>query len=657
MIAAPARFATPFVMTTPIADNRHRPGPTRACWRVLALLLAVHAGCATAASDAGLDSMAQRMRACEACHGAQGRSTPDGYFPRIAGKPAGYLHQQLLHFRDGRREHAHMAYLLDRQTPTYLRDMAEYFGGLDLPYPPPPPASAGAAVLARGATLAREGDAARDLPACTDCHGERLTGLQPAVPGLLGLPQDYLAAQLGAWRTGTRRAHAPDCMADIARRLDAADIEAVSAWLAAQPLPEDTRAAQGRPRGDLSCGSLTPPPDPPAVDSAPTSHGLDPAEDPVARGAYLAVAANCQGCHTARGGERYAGGRGIPTRYGVFHAPNITADTRTGIGRWDADDFWRALHEGRSIDGAPLYPVFPYTHYTRLTRADSDALFAYLRSLPPVQRENRAHALRFPYDQRWLLAVWRALYFRPGVHVDDPARDARWNRGAYLVEGLGHCSACHAGRNALGAVGDQGGAHVLGWYAPALDDAAEAGLAHWTTADAAALLRDGQARGASMLGPMADVSFDSLQHLSPADLDAMVAYLQALPARAARQPPRRKTDEDWLAASRERGAPLYREHCADCHGGRAQGRPPAAPALVGNRTLTMPAATNPIRVILYGGFAPGTRAHPQPFGMPPYNGLLDDQQIADILNWLRRDTAAVAVHDYEVRRQRSGPLW
>lgn len=381
--------------------------------------------------------------------------------------------------------------------------------------------------------------------------------------------------------------------------------------------------------------------------------------DPVARGAYLARAANCRGCHTERGGADYAGGRGIPTPFGTFFAPNITPDATTGIGRWSADDFWRALHEGRGDEGEPLYPVFPYTHYTRLSRADADAMFAYLRSVPAIHRENRKHALRFPYDQRWMLVGWRALFFTPGVYTADPAHDDEWNRGAYLVQGLGHCGACHEARNALGAIrarDNPAGGLVLDWYAPSLDVADEAGVAHWPRAQIVALLRDGQANGASTLGPMAEVVYDSLQHLAAADLEAMATYLQALPLRSAARPAPRHA-EPPLTESRERGAGLYREHCADCHGEHGEGRAPAAPALAGNRALTMQPPINPIRVVLYGGFAPGTAAYPAPFGMPPFNAALDDQQVADILNWLRRDSDAAVIHGYEVQRQRTGPLW
>jgi cytochrome c553 len=172
------------------------------------------------------DAMAARVAACTLCHGREGRATSAGYFPRIAGKPAGYLYQQLLAFRDGRRHNAAMAYLLAPLSDDYLREIAAHFAALDLPYPPPQAAAAPPAVLARGATLVREGDAARGLPACTACHGAAMTGLQPSMPGLLGLPRDYLIGQLGAWREGLRHAREPDCMAEIARRLAPEDVTA-----------------------------------------------------------------------------------------------------------------------------------------------------------------------------------------------------------------------------------------------------------------------------------------------------------------------------------------------------------------------------------------------------------------------------------------------
>ena len=211
------------------------------------------------------DTMAQRTLACSACHGAQGRAGPDGYYPRIAGKPAGYLYNQLVNFRDGRRHYGLMTRMVDPLSNAYLMEIAQHFAALDLPYPAPQPATSPLAVLLRGEQLARHGDAARRVPACTACHGAALTGVLPGVPGLLGLPRDYLNAQLGAWATQQRRAHAPDCMAQIVERLKPDDVTAVASWLAAQPLPANTKPAAARPAAmPLDCGSA---PDPLAARS------------------------------------------------------------------------------------------------------------------------------------------------------------------------------------------------------------------------------------------------------------------------------------------------------------------------------------------------------------------------------------------------------
>jgi cytochrome c553 len=210
------------------------------------------------------DDMAQRTLACTVCHGKEGRAGPDGYYPRIAGKPAGYLYNQLLNIRDGRRHYGLMARLLDTLSDAYLLEIAQHFASLDLPYAAPPAPRVPNAVLQRGELLAREGDAAAKIPACVRCHGAALTGVVPATPGLLGLPRDYLNSQLGAWRTGQRKAHAPDCMAQIARQLTPQDLTAVAAWLAAQPLPVDARPAQALPKPPgIACGSaMVPAPTP-----------------------------------------------------------------------------------------------------------------------------------------------------------------------------------------------------------------------------------------------------------------------------------------------------------------------------------------------------------------------------------------------------------
>jgi len=193
------------------------------------------------------DSIAQRVQACTGCHGKQGRAASDGYYPRIAGKPAGYLYNQLLNFRDGRRQYPLMTQLVDPLSNAYLQEIAGYFADLDLPYPAPQPATVTPAVLARGEALALRGDSARGIPACAQCHGPALTGVAPAIPGLLGLPRDYLVAQLGAWRTGNRRAASPDCMAEVARALSPDDVSAVSQWLGAQATPAQAKAVAQLP--------------------------------------------------------------------------------------------------------------------------------------------------------------------------------------------------------------------------------------------------------------------------------------------------------------------------------------------------------------------------------------------------------------------------
>lgn len=205
------------------------------------------------------DTLAQRVEACTVCHGKEGRATREGYFPRIAGKPAGYLYEQLLNFREGRRQNVAMGYLVEHLSDDYLRAIAEHFATLDLPYAAEPPSRPPAAQAARGEALVRQGDAARQLPACVQCHGSAMTGVDPSVPGLLGLPRDYLVSQLGAWKTGQRHARAPDCMAQVAATLQPEDIAAVASWLAAQPLPAVTKAvAQAPGPWPMPCGGVAP---------------------------------------------------------------------------------------------------------------------------------------------------------------------------------------------------------------------------------------------------------------------------------------------------------------------------------------------------------------------------------------------------------------
>ena len=201
------------------------------------------------------DDMTRRMAACTTCHGREGQAAHSDFFPRLAGKPAGYLYEQLRSFRDGRRQQAEMSHLLANLSDAYLREMAAYFASLDLPYPPPAPSNLPDAQLARGKALVFGGDEARNIPACVRCHGDALTGVQPHVPSLLGLPRLYIASQLGAWVTGDRRALPPDCMAEVGRKLNNEDIRAIAGWLAAQPVPTGARPADSLPRAlPTACG-------------------------------------------------------------------------------------------------------------------------------------------------------------------------------------------------------------------------------------------------------------------------------------------------------------------------------------------------------------------------------------------------------------------
>ncbi|MGZ5249696.1 MAG: c-type cytochrome [Caldimonas sp.] len=391
------------------------------------------------------------------------------------------------------------------------------------------------------------------------------------------------------------------------------------------------------------------------IDSTPARGTPDAAL--VARGEILSRAGDCFGCHTVRGGRPYAGGRAIETPFGNVYSSNLTPDPATGLGDWSADEFWRALHHGRAKSGRLLYPAFPYPNYTRVSRADADAIFAYLRSLPAVAQANRAHTLGFPFGTQAALALWRALYFRPAAHVDDPARPADWNRGAYLVEGLGHCNACHSARNALGAprgtLDLQGGLiPVQNWYAPSLASAHEAGVAGWPRAEVVQLLKTGVAPQGFVMGPMSEVVGNGTQYLGDADLSAMAAYLQALPAPAEAKAKAEVTPAPGPAS--ERGARLYGDHCADCHGERGEGVPGAYPALAGSRAVTMRSTANLVHIVLEGGFPPSTGGNPRPYGMPPFATVLQDADVAELLSYVRSSwgNRAAALSSLEVSRAR-----
>jgi mono/diheme cytochrome c family protein len=281
----------------------------------------------------------------------------------------------------------------------------------------------------------------------------------------------------------------------------------------------------------------------------------------------------------------------------------------------------------------------PFASYTKVTRADSDAIYAYLMSVTPVKQKNRPHELRFPFNKRELLVGWRTLYFKEGEYKADPKQSAQWNRGAYLVEGLGHCAMCHTAINALGgskeAQAFEGGMIPnQNWYAPSLTSNREAGLGEWSTRDIVDLLQTGISLRATTYGPMAEVTYNSLQYMSDADAEAMAAYLRTLA--------QKDTGEPVPSSARlvqpsvmESGRQLYEKQCAICHRTDGKGWAPYYPPLAGNQSITMASPVNSIRMVLNGGYPPGTRKNPRPHGMPPFARLLDDEQAAAVVTYIR----------------------
>ena len=374
-----------------------------------------------------------------------------------------------------------------------------------------------------------------------------------------------------------------------------------------------------------------------ALCAAWTSTGTAHAQStPVERGAYLARAGDCVSCHTAVGGIAYAGGGRLDTPFGYLLAPNITPDKATGIGSWSSDDFYRALHNGVNKVGQDMFPAMPYTFFTKVTRPDSDAIYAFLMAQKPVSNAVAINHLRFPFDQRWSMMAWNELFFDPGAFEADPARSAGWNRGAYLVEGLGHCSACHSPRDALGGIEKDRaytGASIDGWYALNLTSNLHTGLGGWTAEDIATYLKTGAYKGrTTALGPMAEVVRNSTSHLADADLQAMAEYLKSLPPNSSLRAAAPAPDP-----SRAQGAALYLDHCAGCHQAQGRGIPGVFPPLAGNGVVVAPDAADMLKVVL-GGVPPRGGYIP----MPAFASRLDDTAIATIINYARTSWGNVA---------------
>jgi mono/diheme cytochrome c family protein len=383
----------------------------------------------------------------------------------------------------------------------------------------------------------------------------------------------------------------------------------------------------------------------------------------IAKGEYLARAGDCIACHTMPGGVLFAGGRAMATPFGTLYTSNITPDPTTGIGTWNAEQFYGTMHTGRFPDGGLLYPAMPFASYTKVTREDSDAIFAYLRSVPAVHQPNRPHDLRFPFNNRSLILGWRTLFFQEGEYTPDPTKSVEWNRGAYLVEGLGHCAMCHSPINALGGSSEskafEGGLIPMqNWYAPSLTSNKEAGLGEWSLEEIVDLLRTGVSRRGAVYGPMAEVTFDSLQYLSDADVRAMAIYLKSLGQGSPLAAEVSAIPAPESSLLLHFGQTVYDTHCAGCHAADGRGMPPEYPPLAGNPSIQMPSAVNPIRMVLNGGFPPGTTGNPMPYGMPPFAQSLSDDEVAAVVTYIRSawGNRGTAVSSRDANQLRTAPL-
>ena len=380
--------------------------------------------------------------------------------------------------------------------------------------------------------------------------------------------------------------------------------------------------------------------------------GAPPADDPVSRGRYLAITGDCVACHTAEGKPPFSGGRGLNTPFGVIYSSNLTGDPSTGVGRYTPDTFFRALHEGKNHEGAQLYPAFPYTYFTRVSRADSDALLAFLKTAPAVNANPPANHLPFPLNFRFMVRFWNALFFKPAAWGPDARRSPAWNRGSYLVEVLGHCGACHTPKGLLGqdhADRRFQGGFLDNWFAPNLTGERRVGLGDWSEDDLFRYLKTGRNDRAHATGPMAEAISDSTALMADDDLRAIAVYLKSIPAAGA--PPAAPTPEAKVMTA---GAAIYFDTCTGCHREGGVGAPGFFPRLAGHTGVQQADPTNTIRVILEGARTAPTTAMPTPLAMPSFAWKLTDEQIADLATYIRNSwgNQAPAVMPSEVRKLR-----
>ncbi|MEO8808903.1 MAG: c-type cytochrome [Rhodanobacter sp.] len=371
-----------------------------------------------------------------------------------------------------------------------------------------------------------------------------------------------------------------------------------------------------------------------AVANAPIPATSQPGYTSIERGRYLVKAGDCAACHTAENGKSFAGGRAVPTPFGIIYSTNITPDPDTGIGHWSEADLYRAMHSGVDRQGNHLYPAFPYPWYTKVTPGDVRDIKAYLDTLAPVRQISRQNKLPWPFTMRSGLAVWNKMYLNQGTFIGDAKKSAQWNRGAYLVSGLGHCGACHTEKNFAGAPKNDKALHGgMGEnaFAPSLAGSLRDGLGGWTVADIAEYLKTGSNDKSSAAGPMAEVVNDSTQYLSGADLAAIGTFLKDSP----RKDDEKNRDNDTDKNQMSLGAGVYADNCTGCHMDGGQGLAHVFPPLKGSSAIQARKPDTVVRVVLDGAAIPATSSKPTGLKMPAFHDKLDNAQVAAVVSYIR----------------------
>jgi mono/diheme cytochrome c family protein len=389
------------------------------------------------------------------------------------------------------------------------------------------------------------------------------------------------------------------------------------------------------------------------VATAAHAQGIDAQKfNQTEKGRYLATVGDCAACHTLPGsGRDFAGGRAIETPFGTLVAPNITPDPATGIGGWTDDEFVNALTKGTGRNGIYLFPAMPYTYYAKLSRDDVLAIRAYLNTVPAVQNEVKADQLPFPLNIRAAMAVWDAMFFKPGEFQPAAGKSEEWNRGAYLVEGPAHCGMCHTPKNFLGADKTSAalqGYALQGWFAPNITNENRRGLGSWSVDDIVNYLLSGHNATGFAAGPMAETLSQSTSKMTGADLKAIAVYLKDLPVQNLAEPP--APDQTVM----KNGAQIYADECSGCHGTEGKGQAGLFPALSNSAAVQQIDPTSLLRVVLRGARNVATTSAPTAPAMPAFSWVLKDDHVAAVLTYIRNSwgNAAPAVSANEAGKAR-----